>query len=149
MSFKEFYRNINPDVRIGVVGYSEQKFDTKKAAEYIKKSFDKIVSTNNQDAEFTVVSGWTDLGIPSIAYKEAKSRKWHTAGIACKKALELKTFLCDQVTTVGEEWGDESETFLNDITVLVRIGGGKQSKAETAKAKEMGIKVIELDLEEK
>ncbi len=48
---------------------------------------------------------------------------------------------------IGDEWGDESEKFLDSIDVLVRIGGGKQSMAEVKKAKEMGIKVIEHELE--
>jgi hypothetical protein len=47
---------------------------------------------------------------------------------------------------VGEQWGDESAAFLAAIDVLIRIGGGPQSLAEAARAKELGIRVIEREL---
>lgn len=130
--------------RVGVVGYSDKKFDKKVALELLCKSFDEV--SDGVD-DITIVSGLTDLGIPSIAYKEALARKWRTVGIACKKASEYKCFDCDEIVMIGEEWGDESEKFLDSIDVLIRIGGGKQSLAEVKKAKEMCIKVIEHELE--
>ena len=33
---------------------------------------------------------------------------------------------------VGNEWGDESATFLGECDVIVRVGGGKQSLDEVA-----------------
>lgn len=45
----------------------------------------------------------------------------------------MKTFPCNRQTIVGERWGDESETFLSSIDVLLRFGGGPQSQAEFGK----------------
>ena len=147
MKFKEFYNKNKLEVRIGVAGYSDKKFSKLDANKYLKDAFDEI-EEENKDSVFTVVSGWTDLGIPALAYEEAKKRGWKTVGIACEKAKEYKVFDCDEVKLIGSEWGDESETFLNDISVLVRVGGGNQTKKETATAKEKKIKVMEYDLEE-
>jgi hypothetical protein len=47
---------------------------------------------------------------------------------------------------VGDNWGDESKTFLDSIDMLVRVGGGKQSLEECNEAKKQGIKVVEYDL---
>ena len=132
-------------IRVGVVGYSDKKFDKGVALELLCDSFDEATKGYR---DITIVSGLTDLGIPALAYKEALARKWGTVGIACKKASEFKCFDCDEIVMIGEEWGDESEKFLDSIDVLIRIGGGKQSIAEVKKAKEMGIKAIEHELEE-
>lgn len=148
MNFKEFFNKNKKEIRIGVAGFSSKKFDEAKATEHLKKAFDEIKAESDDEVTFSVVSGWTNVGVPALAYKEAKSRQWKTVGIACVKAKEYEMFECDEGKLVGEEWGDESETFLNDITVLVRVGGGKQTISEVAKAKEMGLKVIEFDLEE-
>lgn len=40
----------------------------------------------------------------------------------------------------------ETETFLNNIDVLIRVGGGKPSMEEVEKAKEMKLQVFEYDL---
>lgn len=131
--------------RVGVVGYSDKKFDKKKALELIQEGFDDVIGSK-KDVE--IVSGLTDLGIPAIAYKEAVKRGYRTTGIACCKAEEFKCFPCDKIVTIGEDWGDESKTFLDNIDVLIRVGGGKQTKKEVSMAKERGLKVVEFDLEE-
>jgi len=148
MNFKIFNEGAKKEqLRIDVVGYSDKKFDKKMAKDLLSDCFDEI-EKKNEDKEFIVVSGLTNLGIPALAYEEAVRRGWGTAGIACKKAEEYELFDCDDVRLIGEEWGDESETFLNDISVLVKIGGGKQSKEEFVNAKEMGIITYEKDLPE-
>lgn len=132
-------------LRIGVVGYSGQKFNANGATKILAKALDDIASETNE--EISLVSGLTDVGIPAIAYRLAAQRGWSTVGVACSKAMEFAVFPVDSSLIVGTEWGDESETFLNMIDVLVRVGGGNQSKAETAAAKKRGIPVIEFDLE--
>ncbi|HLD37442.1 MAG TPA: hypothetical protein VJA86_02555, partial [Candidatus Nanoarchaeia archaeon] len=69
-----------------------------------------------------------------------------TAGIACSKANEYECFPVDEKVIVGNEWGEESQTFLNSIDVLVRVGGGSQSKREILEAKANGKPVFEYDL---
>ena len=47
---------------------------------------------------------------------------------------------------VGENWGDESETFVRSIDGILRVGGGGQSKREVAAVREKGGEVIEYEL---
>ena len=62
-------------------------------------------------------------------------REW-VRGIR-SKAKGYPCFNCDYVEIVGSEWGEESGTFLNSIDLFIRVGGGGQSKRETATFKEM------------
>ncbi len=88
------------------------------------------------------------MGIPALAYREAVKRGWRTVGVACAKAKDYDLFEVDEKHIVGEEWGDESERFLDMIDMMVKVGGGKQSKEEAEKAKKMGKLVFEYDLEQ-
>jgi hypothetical protein len=132
-------------MKIGIIGYSAQKFDEDKAREIINMLYD----SNKNIPNITIVSGLTNIGIPKIAYEEAVKRDWKTVGIACEKANDYEIFPVDKKIIVGDDWGDESNTFLNSIDVLVKIGGGEQSKKEFEHAKEMGLKVFEFSLESK
>jgi len=132
-------------MKIGIIGYSAQKFDEDKAREIINMLYD----SNKNIPNITIVSGLTNIGIPKIAYEEAVKRDWKTVGIACEKANDYEIFPVDKKIIVGDDWGDESDTFLNSIDVLVKIGGGEQSKKEFEHAKEMGLKVFEFSLESK
>ena len=138
--------NKKKEVRIGVIGYSAQKFDKAKASEFINEAFDEI-ENENTNAEFSVVSGLSDMGIPAIAYKEANKRKWETVGIAPKVVEDYDLYPCDKKHIIGKDWGEESNFFLDYIDVLVKIGGGKQSNQESKKAKEKGIVVKNYELE--
>lgn len=133
------------ELEIGVVGYSAQKFNESEAERMIFEAFNQIDAQYAEKAK-VVVSGLTNIGIPALAYKEAAARGWRTVGIACSKAVEYECFPVDEEIIVGDEWGDESSTFLDTIDLLVRIGGGKQSLTETAEMKSRGKPVIEYDL---
>lgn len=131
-------------MKIGIVGYSSQSFDQAKATQLLIKA---LLEDIGVDQNTVIVSGYTDLGIPNLAYTLALIHGWKTVGIACAKAKDYECFPCDEVQIVGENWGEESETFLNYIDVLVRVGGGKQSFAEVKRAKELGIPTFEYELE--
>ena len=88
------------DIKIGVVGYSMQEFDKKKAIEYLKKVFDFVEKWCSERKKI-VISGLTDLGIPALAYREAKRRSWRVEGIACSKALDYIWFPVSNITLVG------------------------------------------------
>ena len=66
-------KNEKPHFNVGVVGYSELKFDITRAKEYIKTAFDKVAERYG-GRDIVIVSGLTDLGIPGLAYHEAKKR---------------------------------------------------------------------------
>ncbi len=125
-------------VNIGVIGYSAKSFNKNKARIIIQETYDELEEKYNT---VCIVSGYTNIGIPKIAYEEACKRNWKTIGIACKKAHNYETFPVDKSIIVGEEWGDESDEFLNNIDVIIKIGGGEQSMKEINKAKQKNIPI--------
>lgn len=66
--------------KVGVIGYSKQKFDKAKAKKLLRQGFRKF----DVKAGDEVVSGLTDLGIPAIAYRLADEVGATTIGIVCK-----------------------------------------------------------------
>ena len=132
-------------INIGVVGYSDKKFDTDIAKALLVIALD-IVEKDHEDDEYMLVSGLTDLGIPGLAYEMASKRGYKTMGVACEKAKDYDCYDVDEEIIEGKEWGDESKTFLSKLDVLIRIGGGDQSMEEVATAKGMKIPVYEYDL---
>lgn len=134
-------------VFVGAMGYSGQKFDEQTARKMVNEAFDLIERKYRAEFNFALVSGYTDLGIPGIAYQEAVKRGWKTVGVACSLAKKYKRFPCNLVFIIGDEWGQESPTFLEMCDVFLRVGGGKQTIAETKAAKDLGKQVIEFDLE--
>lgn len=134
-------------LRIGVVGYSPPtQFDESEARRALNRIFDRIVG-DAKSKDIEVVSGLTDIGVPGIAYQIAKERNWPTVGVACSKAFGYKCFPVDKQIIVGDDWGDESETFLGECDAIIRIGGGKQSHAEAATFKSRGGMVYEFNLD--
>jgi hypothetical protein len=133
-------------MRVGIAGYSRQKFDIEQAGKLLEECFKDCVALNDFNEISFIVSGLTNLGIPKIGYEFAQKHYIATMGIACSKAQEYDCFPCDRVHIVGNEWGDESEAFLASIDILIRIGDGNQSKAECTRAKELSILVIEKEL---
>lgn len=115
--------------RIGVVGYSSWKFDEDKARAILR---DVLSLRALHYPNSVVVSGYTDLGIPALAYQQAVELGMGTVGIACADAKNYPCFPCDEVIIVGEHWGDESPVFLDYIDELIKVGGGPQSEAEYA-----------------
>lgn len=118
--------------RIGIIGYSAQEVDTEKALSILCAHLyeDRIMQHSGE--EVVIVSGLTNLGIPGLAYQCARVLGLTTVGVACAKAHDYECYPVDHEIIIGEEWGDESETFLMLIDELVRVGGGAQSKAEYA-----------------
>jgi hypothetical protein len=129
-------------MRVGVVGYSDQKFDQNSGRELIRKAFDLL----DLKEKIEMVSGLTNVGIPAIAYEEATRRGWKTVGVACSQALDYDCFPVQEAVIVGQSWGDESEAFLDMIDLVIRVGGGRQSRKEAHLARLQGKQVIEFEL---
>lgn len=132
-------------VYVGVMGFSGQKFDQERAISYLRQGYSEIKKTFPHN-QIVIVSGFTNMGIPGLAYNLAKGQGWKTIGVACAKAWNYEVFPCDEVYIVGKEWSDESPTFLKKCLIFVRVGGGDQTIEETNNAKKMGKKVIEFKL---
>lgn len=137
-------------LRVGIVGYSAQKFDEEQAMRLIYRGMEKIVKNvvQNKDKEISIeiVSGLTDLGIPALAYKFAKQHNLYTVGVACSKATEYECYPVDKRIIVGSNWGDESQDFLKYCDAFIRVGGGNQSHKEMNLAREMKKPIVEFDL---
>ena len=82
-----------------------------------------------------------------MAYRIARHKSIKTAGVACSDAKNYDCFDCDRVEVVGDNWGDESETFISQLDALVRVGGGPQSMREVEMAVARGIPVYQRELE--
>jgi hypothetical protein len=117
-------------IKIGFVGFSTGPFNATLASSYIKSSYETIKNHHDKRTEFAIVSGLTNMGIPGLVYSFAKSNDVFTIGVACKKCFDYEVFPVDESLIIGENWGDESEVFLNQLDYLVRIGGGEQSMKE-------------------
>lgn len=134
-------------LKVGLVGYCHPNFDETEAKRLVAVALDKIIDDYPGVEVFTLVSGLTDIGVLALGYRAAKKRGWMTMGIACAKARSYGRYNVDESIIVGDEWGDETERFLKECNVLVRIGGGKQSHREAKLFAERGGKVYAYELE--
>lgn len=118
-------------IRIGIVGYSRNQFNWKKATSILKDLY-KELKKNHKDKEVEIVSGYTNVGVPKIAYQLAEQFDFTTVGFTAKEALSIDIGLypVQKVFIVGDKFGDESEDFIKYIDGLIRIGGGNQSLKE-------------------
>lgn len=127
---------------IGVIGYSGTPYDETHVPEYIVFGLSNMKATLEHQLgcrQFKIVSGLTNIGIPKEAYAMAKPMFGDdviTVGIACSKAKDFPQFPVDEKHIIGNEWGDESDFFLDYIDCLIRIGGGDQSMREANMFKE-------------
>jgi hypothetical protein len=127
------YNQSHDWLRIGVVGYSGRKFDEAVARAELTRIFNEEMETREADpGRIEIVSGLTNVGVPKIAYELAADFGMKTVGISASRALTADegVFPVDKQIIVGENYGDESEEFVSYIDVLVRIGGGQQSRDE-------------------
>lgn len=122
-------------LRIGVVGYSGQTFDTNAAKRLLWRGIGRAITDHPNVKKVEIVSGLTNLGVPALAYEIAQENNWTTVGIACDLAKNYECFPVDREVIVGTQWGDESATFIDNVDVIVRVGGGKQSHQEVATLK--------------
>jgi hypothetical protein len=134
-------------MKLGIVGYSSGEFDTAKAHTLLVIGLAQIEGRSKHMVS-SIVSGLTNVGIPALAYKLAKTFHLETVGIACDKAFEYELFPVDKRIIVGEDWGEESKTFLNYCDALLRVGGGDQSlsEVEAFKAMKPDAVVVEFEL---
>ena len=120
-------------LRVGVVGYTddwgEWSFDRGRARAILRVELGRVAEAN-RGRTIEVVTGLTDMGIPKIAYEVAAEYGMICVGLASWKALNNPQVHVDKIILEGADWGDESETFLDYIDQLIKVGGGPQSEAE-------------------
>lgn len=120
-------------MKIGVVGFSRSSFDKKTAILKLRNILEFLAEGKNPK-EIEVVSGYTNMGVPRIAYRLADDMGLVTVGFSAQQALRVRAGLypVQKKILVGERFGDESEAFIEYIDILIRMGGGPQSRHETA-----------------
>lgn len=132
-------------LNVGIVGFSnESKYEKIKGECATIAAFDKIYQLYS-DKEIVIVSGLTNMGIPKLAYLEAVKRGWKTVGIAPKEAENYDLFPVNEKIIAGIKFGDESKVFIDYIDIIIKIGGGEQSKKEVSMALEQDIPILNMD----
>ena len=142
---------------IGFIGYSDDsKFDYNRAKKIIEDIFyvigNKYCTQDNLEIKLNIVSGATNQGIPRLVYEEARKYnaqygEWFTiVGIMPFEGYNYELYHCDEIYVFGDNFGDESRSFINGIDVLYKIGVGEQSDKELKMAKEKKMQVFEYDL---
>ncbi len=127
-------------IKYGIVGFSRNQFDKKAAYKILTDVFQKI-QEKHPNKIIEVVSGYTNSGVPKIAYELSEKFGFVTVGFSAKQALRVKSgvYNVKKVILKGEKFGDESEDFVKYIDALIRIGGGKQSRYETKLFKNLNL----------
>ena len=136
-------------IKIGFVGYSYGKFSLRKAKKILGEIFDNIKKTYKPRYELIeIVTGATALGIPKLVYQFAEQEGYKTVGVMCKDGYNYPLYPCDKIVAIGDNWGDESEAFINYIDILYKVGGGNQSAHELEMAKKAHKPTFEYELEQ-
>ncbi len=121
-------------LKYGVVGFSRNQFDKKTAYQLLDAIFHEIQQAHSNDGiAIEIVSGYTNSGVPKIAYELADKYGFITVGFSARQALKVRSgvYSVQKVILEGDRFGDESEAFIKYIDRLIRIGGGPQSRHET------------------
>lgn len=120
-------------IKYGIVGFSKNEFDQKRAAQILRTCFENI-QYKHPHTTIEIVSGYTNTGVPKIAYELADEFGFVTVGFSAQQALQVScgVYPVQKVILMGQQFGDESEDFVRYIDALIRVGGGAQSKHETA-----------------
>jgi|GEM_PF-149445 len=119
-------------IKYGIVGFSRNQFDKQSAYGILEAIFSQI-RKKHADKEIEIVSGYTNSGVPKIAYELADKFGFMTVGSSAEQALTVRSgvYPVKKVILKGKRFGDESADFVNYIDGLIRIGGGPQSRKET------------------
>lgn len=125
-------------IKYGIVGFSRNQFDQETARQILEKLFRQI-QEKHKEKEIEIVSGYTNTGVPKIAYELADAFGFTTVGFSAEQALAVKSgvYPVAKVMLFGKKFGDESEAFVQYIDALIRVGGGKQSRREVTLFKEL------------
>jgi len=125
-------------LKIGVVGFSRNQFDKKAAILQLRNHLEYFMEKYPNN-EISIVSGYTNMGVPKLAYQIADDLGLHTVGFSAKQALRVRSgvYPVKEEIIIGERFGDESEAFIQYIDILLRVGGGPQSRKEVEMFKEL------------
>lgn len=138
--FNELYK-------IGVVGFLDEDKIHPDTTKLLEKLVNQLCEMDVSKTSFCFVGGYTNIGINRILYNCCKANGVLIGAICSGKHKEYECWPnVDYLEVVGYEWGDESETFVNSVDMIIRIDGGAQSHSEILMAKEKDMVTEEFDL---
>ena len=133
---------------VGVTGFSGQWSDAKIAADGNIKS-DVVAAVASLEIHLAelkekygerlvISSGATNEGVPKIIYDLCGSLGISAMGVTSAKAYDYPLGKMDYLIVMGNDWGEESPTFLNTSDEFIMLGGGGQAKREAIAAAASG-----------
>lgn len=125
-------------IKFGIVGFSRNQFDQQEAQRILSSLF-ATIKKKHHHKDIEIVSGYTNSGVPKIAYQLADKFGFITVGFSALQALSVRSgvYSVQKVILKGKRFGDESEDFIRYIDGLIRIGGGQQSRKEVKLFKQL------------
>ena len=136
---------------LGVVGFCDNQRLTENKVTYdevydLVATFigDYIEECACNGESLVIVSGLTTVGICGIIYELASEYGLETVGIAPEESLQYDSFDVDVEIITGINFGDESETLVDYVDVILNVLGGEQSNNECDIAIQQGKQVIHL-----
>jgi len=123
-------RSDHPKLRIGVFGFYLPTFDKDKAVVEIDKVFGEVENHRQLlSGKVTLVLCPFDSGVFSLAYAKASALKWDIKAVCCldEHAREEARLPIPNMLLIEGARGSEDSCFVEEIDVLIRIGGGHQA----------------------
>ncbi|TVZ41527.1 hypothetical protein P886_0873 [Alteromonadaceae bacterium 2753L.S.0a.02] len=123
-------------MKIGVVGFSSDAIDSVRARILLEQSFKQLLlakgAPDDTAQAVEIVTGFTNIGVPKLAYQIADSWGYTTVGISAQQAYRVRCgiYPVKKAFIVGDNFGDESQAFIDYIDYLVAVCGGTQSQRE-------------------
>jgi len=133
---------------VGVAGFSGQWSPAKleadpalkaaagAATEALREHLKKLKDEHGDN--LIVSSGATMEGVPKIIYDICAEEGIAAMGVACEKAFNYPLGTMKYLVIEGQNWGDESPSFLKTSDEFVLLGGGGQAKREAIAASQEG-----------
>lgn len=136
---------------VGVAGFSGQWAPAKLEADPTLKAAADAATTalreylkrlkGEHGDKLVISSGATMEGVPKIIYDICAQEGITAMGVACEKAFNYPLGTMKYLVIEGQNWGDESPSFLKTSDELVLLGGGGQAKREAIAASQEGKKI--------
>jgi len=129
---------------VGVTGFSGQWSDQKIASDQTIRE-DALAATSlirdhlealkaQYGSRLVLSSGATMEGVPKIIYQLCEQLGIDAMGVTSAKAIDYQLGKMRYLVVEGDDWGQESATFLRTSDELIMIGGGGQAKREAIAA---------------
>ena len=133
--------NLNEYFIVGIIGPKTKDYDNTES--YIIQSLlDEAISA--EDVQFAIATSMIDIGMNAVAHRWAWNRGIPVIGVTTPKCWEFPCWMAQKRIIVGEDWGDENQSFVAILNALVKFSDTSFDKATGDLAHAAGIKVVDL-----